>query len=224
MLVRGTFRVGVNRIAGPTGRELHLGMRITLGTISRWLLVFWIIVPGCSRNGSGERPYLWVQEKITHFDRALKMRDSVLQNSWDIFFVTLPSIYSEMVVMYSPVIPGTNVLWDWLLLVCNCVSLKTAANFGLFPNVATSCGKKFTVVETKFSVILFQLEQWQKRGFQMSDKLQSSQLTEKVKRCQCQQWRIIILYVLSFLLFIPFLWRETKLFTRLVKVQEGKST
>ena len=53
-------------------------------------------------------------------DRAPKMRDSVLLNSWDGFSLTLPSISSETSVMYPLVIPGTNVFYDWPFLGCSC--------------------------------------------------------------------------------------------------------
>ena len=38
--------------------------RITLGVVLIRSLVFHVFVPECSRNGSGVRPYLWVQEKF----------------------------------------------------------------------------------------------------------------------------------------------------------------
>ena len=39
-------------------------LRITLGVVLIRSLVFHVCVPECSRNGSGKRPYLWVQEKF----------------------------------------------------------------------------------------------------------------------------------------------------------------
>ena len=42
-------------------------MRITLGVVLIRSLVFHVCVPECSWNGSGVRPYLWVQEKIVWF-------------------------------------------------------------------------------------------------------------------------------------------------------------
>ena len=69
-------------------------------------------------------------------DRAPKMRDFVLLNSWDSFLVTLPLISSELYEMYSSVIPGTGVFCDWLLLGCSCVSLEITASFRLFLCVA----------------------------------------------------------------------------------------
>ena len=70
-------------------------------------------------------------------DSAPKMQDSVLMNSWDVFLVTLPSIASEPCVLYSSLIPGTDVFRDWLFLGWySWVSLETAARFRLFLNIA----------------------------------------------------------------------------------------
>ena len=73
------------------------------------------------------------------------MRDSVRLNSWDSFLVTLPSISSEICVIYSSLILGTDVFRDWPFLGCSyCVSLVTAANFRLFLNVAIFDGENAT--------------------------------------------------------------------------------
>ena len=56
-------------------------------------------------------------------DRAHKMRDSVLLNSWDNFSVILSSISSETCVIYSSLIPGTDVFRDWPFLGCPLVFL-----------------------------------------------------------------------------------------------------
>ena len=48
----------------------HFRMRIILGTILTWFLVFNVCVPGCSRNGSGVRPYLWVEKKLVLFRQS----------------------------------------------------------------------------------------------------------------------------------------------------------
>ena len=45
-------------------------MRNTLGVVLIRSLVFHVCVSECSRNGSGVRPYLWVQEKIVHFRQS----------------------------------------------------------------------------------------------------------------------------------------------------------
>ena len=73
------------------------------------------------------------------------MRDSVRLNYWDIFLLTLPSIFSESFVIYSLLILGTDVFRDWPFLgFSSCDSLLTAANFRLFLNVAIFEGKKAT--------------------------------------------------------------------------------
>ena len=48
-----------------------------------------------------------------NLERAHKMRDSVLLNSWDSFLVSLPSISSETCVIYSSLILGKDVFRDW---------------------------------------------------------------------------------------------------------------
>ena len=48
----------------------HFRMRIILGTILIWFLVFHVCVPECFRNGSGVRPYLWVQEKFVYIRKS----------------------------------------------------------------------------------------------------------------------------------------------------------
>ena len=83
------------------------------------------------------------------------MRDCVLVNSWDSFLVTLPSISSETCAIYSSLILGTDVFRDWpFLRFSSCVSLVTAANFRLFPNVAISLkGKCYAVMKTELFCI-----------------------------------------------------------------------
>ena len=62
--VRSPVWVWVNWMTGLTDGGSHFRMRIILGTILIWFLVYHVAVPECSRNGSGVRPYLWVQEKF----------------------------------------------------------------------------------------------------------------------------------------------------------------
>ena len=79
----------------------------------------------------------WFERNSSNLNRAPKMRDSVLLNSWDSFLLTLPSISSETYVIYSSLILGTDVFRDWPFLgFSSCSSLVTAANFRLFLNVA----------------------------------------------------------------------------------------
>ena len=65
--VLGLFRVWVNWMAALTNKELYFTMEMILGTITGWFLVSCFRVPGCSGNGSGVCPYLWVSEKIIRF-------------------------------------------------------------------------------------------------------------------------------------------------------------
>ena len=62
--VRSLVWVWINWKMGLTDGGSHFRMRIILGTILNWFLVFHVCVPVCSRNGSGIRPNLWVQEKL----------------------------------------------------------------------------------------------------------------------------------------------------------------
>ena len=93
------------------------------------------------RNVSGTVPegvrICRFKRKSFNLDSPPKMQDSVLLNSWDSFLVTLPSIFSETCVIYSPLILGRDVFRDWPFLGCSsCVSFVTAANFRWFLNVA----------------------------------------------------------------------------------------
>ena len=45
----------------------HFGVGVVWGTIPSGLPVFWVIVPGCSWNGYGTSPNLWVQKKLVKF-------------------------------------------------------------------------------------------------------------------------------------------------------------
>ena len=47
-----------------TAEDACFRMTITLGVVLIRSLVFHVCFPECSRNGSGMRPYLWVQEKF----------------------------------------------------------------------------------------------------------------------------------------------------------------
>ena len=74
----------------------------------------------------------WFKKSSSNLNRAPKMRDSVLLKSWDSFLVTVPSFSLETCVMYSSVIPGTDVFCDWLFRECSCVSLKQLLTFSCF--------------------------------------------------------------------------------------------
>ena len=91
----------------------------------------------------------------SNLHRAPKKRDSVLLNSWNSFLMTLPSISSETCVICSSLLLGTDVIRDWPFLGwSSCVSLKTAANFRLFFNVAIFLkGKCYAVMKTELVFI-----------------------------------------------------------------------
>ena len=103
-----------------------------------------VVICGFKRNSS-------------NLDRAPKMRDFVLLNSWDSFLVTLPPISSETCVIYSSLILGTDVFRDWPFLgFSSCVSLVTAANFRLFLNIAIFLkGKCYAVMKIELFCIFY---------------------------------------------------------------------
>ena len=64
MVVSSLWAVEMTRVMRKVP---HLGVWIVWGTIPSGLPVFWIIVPGCSRNSYGTSPNLWVQKKLVEF-------------------------------------------------------------------------------------------------------------------------------------------------------------
>ena len=96
----------------------------------------------------------------SNLDRAPKMRDSVLLNSWDSFLVTLTPISSRSCVIFSSLILGTDAFRDSPFLGCPCcVSHVTAAIFRLFFNVAIFLkGKCYAVMKTELNLFVNQLE------------------------------------------------------------------
>ena len=84
--VRGLLPVWVSSIAGLTNRELHFRIEITQGMIPSGFPIFWMVIPGCSWNGSRASPY----SKFIEFWQST-------QNTWlhptnflRQFLVTLP--------------------------------------------------------------------------------------------------------------------------------------
>ena len=57
-------------MTGVTDGGSHLRMKIILRTNLVCFPVSHVCVPECSRNGSGVRPYLWVQKKLDQFRQS----------------------------------------------------------------------------------------------------------------------------------------------------------
>ena len=116
-------------------------------------------VPG---TGSECVRICWFKRNSSNLDRAPKMRESVLLNSWHNFLLTLPSISSESCVIYSSLILGTDVFRGWPFLgFSSCISLVTAANFRLFLNVAIFLeGKCYAVMKTELVLYLLINLRW----------------------------------------------------------------
>ena len=62
--VRVIFCLWSVQVTRVVRRVPHFGAGIVWGTIPSGFPVFWIIVSGCSRNGYGTSPNLWVQKKL----------------------------------------------------------------------------------------------------------------------------------------------------------------
>ena len=65
--VRVIFCLWAVQMTRVAWRVPHFGAGIVWGTIPSGFPVFWIIVPGCSRNGYGTSPNLWDQKKLVKF-------------------------------------------------------------------------------------------------------------------------------------------------------------
>ena len=65
--VRIVFSLWAAEMTRVVRKVPHFGAGIVRGTIPSGLPVFWILVPGCSRDGYGTSPNLWVQKKLVKF-------------------------------------------------------------------------------------------------------------------------------------------------------------
>ena len=152
------------------------------------------------------------------------MGDSVRLNPSESFLVTLSSISSETWEMYCWATPGSSAFCDWVFLVFSGVSLETATNFLLFLKIAMILRKKFCQ--------LWRLNWFFQIYYRSVDLLllwgksfkEGKQLTFPKTSVIPKAIIYLIIIALSFLPFTPFPWRETKLFTRQIKVKLGKST
>ena len=116
----------------------HFRIRIILGTIPIWLLIFQICVPESSQNGSGVCPYRWLQEKFVCFSQSNQNAKLYPVELKEQFFNDSALNLFKSCVKISALPLGTDVFRDWPFSGrCTCVPLATAANFRLFLKVAT---------------------------------------------------------------------------------------
>ena len=114
------------------------GERSPLG--SRFLESLFLGVPGTATEQVRSCGFRRISSSL---DRTPKIRNSDRLISFESFFVTLISISSETLEMYSWAILGLSVFCDQLILVFWGFSLGTAANFLLFLKVAMILREKF---------------------------------------------------------------------------------
>ena len=179
---------------------------IIWGAVPMIFPVFWISFSGRSMNSYGTSPNLWVPKKSSGFDKAPKIRDSVLLNSFESFSVTLPSISSETWEIESWVNSGSSTFCPLLLLLPSGVSLETAANFLLFLNVAILLeGKSCQWLRLNLSLLVLIKVSSKSEGIKFQQFKQSKKVI--LRRVTLLKVAIVffIIIVLSFLLFIPFL-------------------
>ena len=120
-----------------TQGDSHFRMKIILGPVlirSRFSLLKFRDVAGTIPEQTRECGF-W--KNSSSLDKARKMRLPVLLNSWDNFFVTLPSIFSDNWVIKSSQSPREFVFLAWMFLGWSLVFyLFMAAYFLLFLRVA----------------------------------------------------------------------------------------
>ena len=108
-----------------------------------------------------------------NLDRPPRIRNFVVLNFWNRFLVTLPSICSEICVIYSSVLPGKVVFSDWLLLGYSRVSLDTAGNFCLFLDAAFSWRKSVQQFWRLKYFVIFSTSKNNGKHVQINDWLQT---------------------------------------------------
>ena len=78
-------------------RESQFGKGIVWGTILSGFPVFWVAVPGCSRNGYGTSPNLWVQKKLVKFwQSTLDTRLCPTEFFWEFFSYSLLDLFRNL--------------------------------------------------------------------------------------------------------------------------------
>ena len=76
----------ISVLCSLAAEDACLRMVITLGAVLIRSLVFHLCVSECSRNGSGVRPYMWVQQKIVHFRESTQNAGLCLAELLEQFF------------------------------------------------------------------------------------------------------------------------------------------
>ena len=95
IIVRVVFCLWAVKMTRVMRKVPHFGVGIVWGAIPSGLPVFWITVPGNSRNSYGTSPNLWVQKKPVKLRQGSQDTWLCFANSLESFLVTLPSISSE---------------------------------------------------------------------------------------------------------------------------------
>ena len=124
--------------------EHRFGTGIIQGTIPSGFPVFWVAVPGCSRNGYGTSPNFWVQKKF------IKLRQST-QNTWlrpaeffwKFFRYSLFDLFRNLGDVFLSHFWIQCVMWLTVPCTFRCFS-RNWANFLLFLKVATVLREKFS--------------------------------------------------------------------------------
>ena len=70
--VRSLVLIWINWLMGLVDWGSHFRMKIILGTLPNWCLVFYVYAPGCSRNRSGVCLYLWFWEVVVEFRPSIQ--------------------------------------------------------------------------------------------------------------------------------------------------------
>ena len=142
-IVRVIFCLWAVQMTRVVRRVPHFGARIVWGTIPSGFLVFWIIVPGCSRNGYGTSPNLWVQKKLVEPWQGTQ--DTCICSAkffWEFLSYCAFDLLKNLGDVILSQFRVKRVLFSTVSSAFRCF-LETAASFLLFPNVAMRLEEKF---------------------------------------------------------------------------------
>ena len=134
------WAVNLTRVAKKVPR---FGAGIAWATIPSGFPVFWIVVPGCSRNSYGTGPKLWVQKKLLKFCQCTQ--DTWLCSAkffWEFLSYSAFNLLRNLRDVILSQIRVKRALSSTVSVLSG-VSLETAANFLLFFNVTMRLGEKF---------------------------------------------------------------------------------